>query len=89
MKFIISRLSDRQSPPVAAAKLVGKTLFDDPVYAIEVNTIDELLQLCARSQTSAPGDIGLLLWRRAPQSASLTDEFDGMPMVEIYDELPS
>lgn len=87
MQFVIIRLSDKQSQPMESARRAGETLFGDPVYVVEANNLDELMKLATRSKTSAPGDVGLIVWRRAPQSLSLPPEFEEFPVVEIYDEI--
>ncbi len=87
MRFVIVRLSDKKSSPHPQARLVGKTLFEDPVYGIEVTSLEELMALATRSPTSAPGDIGITVWRRAPQGMSLTPELDGYSAIEIYDDV--
>lgn len=87
MQFVIIRLSNKTAAPMEGARQVGQTLFDDPVYAVEANTIDELLALATRARSSAPGDVGLVLWKRAPQGLSLPPELEHMAVVEIYDDI--
>jgi hypothetical protein len=87
MRFLISRLSNKKAPPMEGAREVGRTLFGDPVYGVEANTIEELLNLATRSRTSAPGDVGLIVWKKAPQSMSLPPELEDYAVVEIYDEI--
>lgn len=71
------------------AREVGRTLFGDPVYGVEANTIEELFNLATRARSSAPGDVGLIVWRRAPQSMSLPPELEDVAVVEIYDDIIS
>lgn len=87
MQFVIVRMSDKTGQPLPAAKPAGETLFGDPVFVVEANTIDDLLNLATRSKTSSPGDIGLVIWRKAPQAMSLPPELEELPAVEIYDEI--
>lgn len=87
MQFLITRLSDKKNPPIEAARRVGETLFGDPVYGVEVPTLEDLMKLMSRAKTSAPGDIGLVMWRRPPQSMSLPPELEQYPLVEIYDDV--
>lgn len=87
MQFIISRLSSKLAPPFEGAIQIGKTQFDDPVYGVEANSIDELLRLATRSRTSAPGDVGLIVWPRAPQSLALPPELERLPVLQIYDDV--
>lgn len=89
MRFVLSRMSKRTAPPMEGALEVGKTLFGDPVYGVEVNTIDEVLNLATRARTSSPGNVGVILWKVAPQSMSLPPELEEMPLIEIYDEIIS
>lgn len=90
MHFVVFRMSDKeakQAPPLPNAQPAGQTLFGDPVFVVQANTIEELLNLCQRSRTSAPGDIGLVLWRKAPQAMSLPPELENLPAIEIFDQI--
>lgn len=87
MQFVIMRLSDKCAAPFESATKAGETLFGDPVYVVEANSIDDLMRLATRSRTSSPGDIGLIVWRKAPQSMCLPPELEELPAVEIYDEI--
>lgn len=87
MKFLITRLSNKKAQPVEWATQVGQTLFGDPVFGIDVNSIEDLMKLITRAKTSAPGDVGLVLWRKAPQGMSLTDDLEQFPLLEIYDDV--
>lgn len=89
MRFIISRMSNRTAPPVENCREVGKTEFGDPVYGVDANTIEELMSYCQRARSSSPGNVGLILWKQPPPSMSLPPEFDGIPVIEIYDEIIS
>lgn len=89
MRFVIFRMSNRQAPPVEHAREVGKTDFGDPVYGVDINTIEELLNHATRARSSSPGNVGLILWKTAPQSLSLPAEFENIPVIEIYDEIIS
>lgn len=87
MRFLITRLSNKKQQPVEGAQQVGNTLFGDPVFGIEVNSLDDLLKLATRAPTSAPGDIGLVLWRRGQQGMSLPEDLEPYPVIEIYDDV--
>jgi hypothetical protein len=87
MKFLITRLSDKKNSPVEGAQQVGETLFGDPVFGIEVNSLEDLMKMATRARTSAPGDIGLVVWRKAQQGMSLPEDLEQFPVVEIYDDV--
>jgi hypothetical protein len=87
MKFLIMRLSDKKSQPVEGAERVGETLFGDPVYGIELGSLDDLMKVATRARTSAPGDVGLVVWKKAQQGMSLTEDLEQYPVVEIYDDV--
>jgi hypothetical protein len=87
MRFVLVRLSDRKSLPVPQARRIGQTMFGDPVYGVEVTTLEEAMQLAVRSPASAPGDIAVTLWRKAPPGLSLPPELEDLPLIEIYDDL--
>jgi hypothetical protein len=87
MQFLVVRLSDKKNVPVEGAQRVGDTLFGDPVFGITVQSLEDLMRLCTRAKTSAPGDIGLVVWRKAPQGMSLPDNLEQYPLIEIYDDV--
>lgn len=85
--FLVIRLSDKKNTPVEGAQRVGNTLFGDPVFGVAVNSLDDLMRLATRAKTSAPGDVGLVVWRKAPQGMSLPDDLEQYPLIEIYDDV--
>ena len=87
MQFVISRLSNKKGAPLPQAKMIGKTLFDDPVYGIEVNSLDDLMKLAVRAPTSAPGDVAVTVWKKAPPGMSLPADLENLPLIEIYDDV--
>ena len=87
MQFVIMRLSDKCAAPFESAQKAGDTLFGDAVYVVEVDSIEDLMKLATRSCTSSPGDVGLILWRKAPPSMCLPAELENLPAVEIYDDI--
>ena len=87
MQFLITRLSDKNAPPVPRARLVGYTLFEDPVYGIEIASLEELLTLAGRAPTSGPGDVGVTVWKKAPPGMSLPPDLGEYPLIEIYDDV--
>lgn len=89
MRFIISRMSNRQAPPVEHARDVGRTEFGDPVYGVDVNTLEELLSYITRARSSSPGNVGLIVWKQPPPAMSLPPEFEQIPVIEIYDDIIS
>lgn len=87
MQFLITRLSNKLTPPVPEARLVGYTLFEDPVYGIEVASLEELMKLAGRAPSSGPGDVGITLWKKAPAGMSLPADLEEYPLLEIYDDV--
>jgi hypothetical protein len=87
MRFIISRMSNKQAPPVETAREVGRTEFGDPVYGVDANTIEELMSFITRARSSSPGNVGLILWKQAPPAMSLPPELEQIPAIEIYDDI--
>jgi hypothetical protein len=87
MRFLIVRLSDKKSLPAESAQRVGETQFGDPVYGVDVASLEDLMKLMTRAKTSAPGDIGMVVWRKPPQGMSLPPELEQYPLLEIYDDV--
>lgn len=87
MQFVIMRLSDKCAAPFESAQKAGETPFGDAVYVVEADSIEDLMKLATRSRTSSPGDVGLIVWRKAPPSMCLPPELENLPAIEIYDEI--
>jgi hypothetical protein len=87
MRFLITRLSDKKHEPIEGAQQVGNTLFGDPVFGIDVTSLEDLLKLATRAKTSAPGDVGLVLWKKGQQGMSLPEDLEPYPVIEIYDDV--
>jgi len=48
MKFTVTRTSDSQAKPCDEASIEGMDMWNEPIYWVEINTLEELMAFIAK-----------------------------------------